>query len=314
MTAVRVKPWYERYSSTGWYVAACLGIAIAAQHYASRTILLADGVRVAIIVLFLLTATKVVLSAIEARRSDLAIMTLLSVPMYLGFAGEALAANATNFGDPPGRTLGLTLFLFGIATWRFYVSTRVVTSLVHPGTAVDMDSQNALIARPIRGAPPTPVLIALSIITLSLAVFSLPPRLRTPPFDPLQLPTQLVLNHIDGVDGPALHIGEDLKVEATKCNTSGHEVGVTGHATWRSVSPAGSVVEGSSGSSVRPGEPRCVTRVYANPVPPAVLDRTRELLDEGNPSVAWQLSGIETPLGPGAVQRAWTTETFVILP
>jgi hypothetical protein len=57
-----------------------------------------------------------------------------------------------------------------------------------------------------------------------------------------------------------------------------------------------------------------VTKVYANPVPQAVLDRTRELLDEGTPAVTWQLSGIETPLGPGGVQRAWATETFAIVP
>jgi hypothetical protein len=118
--------WYEKYSATGWYVAGSLAVASVAQYLGERTVLLADVVRVVLIALFALTSIKVVFSAWESRGSDLALMTMLSVPMYVGFAGEAISRNVTRFGLPPNSTLGLNLFLFALATWRFFVSTRII--------------------------------------------------------------------------------------------------------------------------------------------------------------------------------------------
>jgi hypothetical protein len=158
------------------------------------------------------------------------------------------------------------------------------------------------------------VIVALAILALSLAVLSLPNRIRTEPFDPLELPEQKVLNRIDGVTGPALHLDEDLKVYAQKCNNSGQDVGVAGRIIWRSVDPAGTQVDAGGGSSIRTGTPRCFERNYSNPIPDGVVARTRELFDQGYPRVVWQLNGVETPLGPEAVPKAWSTEPFAILP
>lgn len=118
--------WYEKYSATGWYVAGSLAVASLAQYMGTRTVLLADIVRGVLIVLYALTSLKVVLSAWESRHSDLALMTVLSVPMYVGFAGEAISRNVTRFGLAPNSTLGLNLFLFALATWRFFVSTKII--------------------------------------------------------------------------------------------------------------------------------------------------------------------------------------------
>lgn len=118
--------WYEKYSATGWYVAGSLAVASAAQYLGNRTVLMADVVRAVLVVLFAYTTVMVVLSAWKSRGSDLALMTMLSVPMYVGFAGEAISRNVTRFGLPPNSTLGLNLFLFSIATWRFFVSTRII--------------------------------------------------------------------------------------------------------------------------------------------------------------------------------------------
>lgn len=118
--------WYEKYSATGWYVAGSLAVASLAQYVGGRTVLMADIARVVLIVLFALTSLKVVLSAWESRHSDLAVMTALSVPMYVGFAAEAISRNVTRFGLAPNSTLGLNLFLFSLATWRFFVSTKII--------------------------------------------------------------------------------------------------------------------------------------------------------------------------------------------
>lgn len=158
------------------------------------------------------------------------------------------------------------------------------------------------------------VIVALAILALSLAVLSLPQRIRTEPFDPLELPEQKVLNRIDGVTGPALRLDEDLRVHAKKCNNSGQDVGVAGRIIWRSVDPAGTQVEAGGGSSIRTGSPRCFERSYANPIPDGVVTRTRELFEQGYPRVVWQLNGVETPLGPQTVPKAWSTEPFAIVP
>jgi hypothetical protein len=158
------------------------------------------------------------------------------------------------------------------------------------------------------------VIIALAILALSLAVLSLPGRIRTEPFDPLELPQQQVLNRVDGVMGPALRLGEELRVIATKCNKSGQDLGVSGRIVWRSVDPAGTQVDGTGGSTIRAGSPRCFERSYSNPIPDGVVTRTSELLSQGYPRVVWQLDGVETPLGPGAVPKAWHTEPFAIVP
>lgn len=157
-------------------------------------------------------------------------------------------------------------------------------------------------------------IIALAILALSLAVLALPQRIRTAPFDPLVLPEQKVLNRIDGVVGPALRLGDELKVTATKCNISGQDVGVSGRIVWRSIDPAGTQVESGGGSTIRAGSPRCFERKYSNPIPDGVVARTKELFEQGYPRVVWQLDGVETPLGPAAVPKAWSTEPFAIVP
>jgi hypothetical protein len=119
--------WFEKYSATGWYLAGSMAVAAGAQYLGDQRILLADVIRVILILLFVATSVRVVVSAWEARHSDLILMTFLSVPMYVGFAAEALVHNISRFGMPPSRTLGLNLFLFAIAFWRFFVSSKIIS-------------------------------------------------------------------------------------------------------------------------------------------------------------------------------------------
>lgn len=73
-------------------------------------------------------------------------------------------------------------------------------------------------------------------------------------------------------------------------------------------------MEGQIGSSVRVGHPQCIERTFSNPLPDRVVERTMELFDQGYTRVMWQLTGVETPLAPAAVPKAWTTEPFAIVP
>lgn len=158
------------------------------------------------------------------------------------------------------------------------------------------------------------VVVALGVlIALVVVVFTLPSRLHGPSFDPLRLPPQQVLNRVDGVEGPAVRAGDDLRVLATKCNLSGKEIGVSGMSAYRTLEPAGSTVTLPQGSALRPAEPKCVERAFSNALPPAVVARTAELLAAGASRVVWQLTGVETPLGPGGVARGWFTEPFAIV-
>jgi len=151
--------------------------------------------------------------------------------------------------------------------------------------------------------------VVAAVVALSIAVLSL----RPVAFDPLRLPPQNVLDRVDGVAGPAVRAGAYLHVKATKCNISGHPLGVSGHITWRSVEPPGTIIDGAMGSAVRPAEPRCVTTTFANVIPESVLSRARELSDAGHRS-SWQVTSVETPLAPNGVARAWATDSFVIVP
>lgn len=137
--------------------------------------------------------------------------------------------------------------------------------------------------------------------------------LEPPPFDPLgDFPVQSVENRVTGVGGPAVLLGDDVRVRSTKCADT--EVTVRGEWRWVSAEPRGtSVPAGSTPAFTRPAG--CVTTEYANPMPDAVVERSLELLGDGvTPS--WYITGTETPLdedGGEGVQQVWQTENFVVV-
>lgn len=159
----------------------------------------------------------------------------------------------------------------------------------------------------------TAILVIVAVLTLAGGVSLLPSQLRSPAFDPIRLSTQHVLNRVDGLSGPALHLGEELQVVAVKCNTSGKEIGISGHSRWVSAEPGGTIVDGTVGSGIRAAMPRCPEFNYSNKFPVDVVARTQELFDQGRDAVSWTYTGVETPLGPRGVERAWSTEVFKIV-
>lgn len=159
----------------------------------------------------------------------------------------------------------------------------------------------------------TAVLVILAVVVLGVGVRLLPTELKSPAFDPLELSLQHVTSRVDGVTGPAIHLGDELKVDAVKCNKSGMAIGIRGQTRWVSADPGGTIVDGSAGSGIRPAMPRCPEFHFSNKLPDAVVARTQELFDEGREFVSWTYTGVETPLGLRGVQRGWSTEVFRIV-
>jgi hypothetical protein len=151
--------------------------------------------------------------------------------------------------------------------------------------------------------------IALICLGVALGRYALQPS----PFDPLELPTQSVLNDEDPATGyPTVRLDGDVRVRGEKCNTADGPVLVSGALAWQSVAPAGSIVHVGSGSSLR--EPGCEVRRYSNPIPAEVVTRTARLLERGQGYVVWRIVGTETPVVSGpSVTRTWMTEPFAVL-
>ena len=156
----------------------------------------------------------------------------------------------------------------------------------------------------------TAALVALAAMALLAAVVVT--VLAAPdPFDPLgDYPAQRVLNRVPGVEGPAVPVGDDLRVTGVKCNDSDRAVQVRGAYAWVSVDPRGSTVYVGGGLSER--DPGCTTFRFANPMPPEVIARASRL----GRSV-WHLVGFDIPLrgnGRGEGERVdWQTENFTII-
>jgi hypothetical protein len=238
---------------------------------------------------------------------------------HIGLQVVLVCVQLSRWGRPPQPLMPFTLVFMTLTLWAladlilYQHSSKTTGEITQRPSLSDLPakvrSRGELL---VTWAMATASLAIVGVVILSLIVFAVPGK---KPFDPLRLTTpQIVLNRVPGVEGPAVGGGEDLHVIVTKCNVSGKEVGVSGHSVWRTADPAGSFVEGTSGTAIRPATPRCVTKEFVNPIPEAVLARTRDLLAGGVRRVTWQLAGVDTPLHPTGVERAWTTEAFVMVP
>lgn len=230
---------------------------------------------------------------------------------YVSFVIFGMADTATRWGDP------FRWQLFGYAIIFMLAVNAQSPLLSYERSAGRLGSAPAPAPPTVPGyqttLSTTAILVILAVLTLAGGVALLPAQLRSPAFDPLELSTQRVLNRVDGIPGPAIHLGDELQVIAVKCNKSGKEIGISGHSRWVSADPGGTIIDGTVGSGIRPAMPRCPEFHYANKLPEDVVARTQELFDQGRESVAWTYTGVETPLGLRGVERGWSTEVFRIV-
>lgn len=159
------------------------------------------------------------------------------------------------------------------------------------------------------------VLVALAATAASVLSVTIATSNSSRGFDPLRFPLQLVDNRIDGEPGPAIHIGDEVLVMATKCNVSGRAISIEGQTSWVSVDPPGSVITTGSGTAQRPAAPQCKETQFRNPIPPAVAARMTELASQGVLRQVWYITGKETPLAtPNPISRNWLTQEIVVIP
>lgn len=135
---------------------------------------------------------------------------------------------------------------------------------------------------------------------------------RNTEFQPFRFPEQQVLNRLPGKgDVPAAHVGDDIIVRGTKCNTSDQTFDVTAVVSWASVDPPGSLFSFSAPGG--PTAPGCVTRTFVNHVPDTTVDQMENLLLT-RPYVVWQFRGAQTAVAKNGATRVWSTEPFYIYP
>lgn len=122
-----------------------------------------------------------------------------------------------------------------------------------------------------------------------------------------------VENRVQGVLGPALRLGDQVRLLQTQCLSAEQPLVVAGVATWASVVPAGQAITNPVSTNVaRPG---CYTDSLVIALPATVVDRTRELLRDGTqPYVVWHITGLVAPIDQEYTSAEWFTEDFRIYP
>lgn len=165
---------------------------------------------------------------------------------------------------------------------------------------------------------------AVLVIIAAAAGYSVNHALEPAPWDPLgQYPVQSIRNTVEGIDGPAVRLGDPIKVEGTKCNATTTSILVAGELRWQSQSPGGIIGGQTDGIAER--IPGCETRVFADTPPTAVINQMRAAILENGGPVVWSLNGAETPVAvinnggethphDHGVTRQWTTENFTVVP
>lgn len=154
--------------------------------------------------------------------------------------------------------------------------------------------------------------VALLLVINSLAIYNF---FDTPPlYDPFgDFPTQQVQSRVDGFDGPAVLITDELVVIGEKCYNE--DIVVSSSFDWYLTKPAGTIIRGG-GSVSTPKDKGCLKQRYSNPIPPAVVTRVTDLADDGQFVSVWRLQGRECPNVEEDVRpvcKNWASEQFDIV-
>jgi len=158
-------------------------------------------------------------------------------------------------------------------------------------------------------------LTVLAVGLFAIAGAILYSEARTPEqWDPLgDYEVQVVTSRVDGVPGPAVHLGGLVEVIGVKCNDEPTPVQVEGVVSWQAMDPPGAAIETGAGTADRP--PGCTSQRYANPIPVEVRVAIRAQHAQGVDRPVWRIRGVETPVRgheEGATAR-WVTENFTVI-
>lgn len=150
-------------------------------------------------------------------------------------------------------------------------------------------------------------------VLISIGLFWAQPS----PFDPLApAATQIVTSRVPAVDGPAVRLGDDVKVTATICNESDESIKVGGFIQWETVQPRGTAIARTDFGG-RPVLPGCTEFQFANVMPDEVVERTEQLFEQGVVEVVWRVVGESIPVsssGEEGVPSPFTTQNFRVVP
>ena len=153
----------------------------------------------------------------------------------------------------------------------------------------------------------------LFVVAAAVLFAELRPHSVWAPLD--DYPVQQVLSRVEGVDGPAVRIGELVTVDAVKCNATDEDVEVVGTVSWQAMDPPGAVITTGSGTGTRP--PGCHEQSFANPIPAGVESVISAQHAAGINAPEWRIQGDETPVRDGGADgqpARWVTESFAVVP
>ena len=162
------------------------------------------------------------------------------------------------------------------------------------------------------------MLVMIGVIALFALFVTLQALNHNREFDPISYSPQVVervdadgsvsVPLIDGINGPAVYLGDTVPVRGQVENSADHPVSVRGAVLWVEQPPGLRVVVAENVAGVF--DPGTKQLRFENQIPDAVSDRVEEI---DGPS-SWYISGVVDVLEPGGVSTAWQTAIFTLVP
>jgi hypothetical protein len=155
--------------------------------------------------------------------------------------------------------------------------------------------------------------VAAILIYIAYSVLAIGDSVRR--IDALHYPVpQIVDNRLTGVDydGPALRLGDYVRVTGTKCSDAASPIVTFGVTTQSLIDPGGIHATQAIAANLR--LPGCETKTYSNALDPALVDRIKTMFSGGVPFVVMKITGFESPVDQHYSSAEWYTQEFRVYP
>ena len=113
---------------------------------------------------------------------------------------------------------------------------------------------------------------------------------------------------VEGYEGPAVMLGEQVPTTGTLCSTADGAIDVLGNVWWQR--PGTSIripVVEDFPNNIEPG---CRRLSFENDIP----DEVEAFVRTSNEGSEWEITGSATPTRSGGVTATWRTEPFWVVP
>lgn len=154
------------------------------------------------------------------------------------------------------------------------------------------------------------------VLVASLLFNAYGPTNKVELYSPMgEFPLQQVNNTVTDVIGPAVMVGDDLNVTATRCSKIDKPLDVKGQYFWKLIDPPSFTV---AAIPLSPGiiPPGCTTTVFLNKMPTEVISRSIVIFRDTGIFPVWQIQGEATAYrknGEKGQTKFWQTQNFTVV-